>query len=181
MGFRIFRIITEIVTTTIGAVTLPLFSRLKEDRERLVRGYLALTRVSVSIAVPVFAAGAVLAPYVIPALFGDKWEPSVKVMQILSLTGLVTSVASFDRSALIAVGQVRLELFVAMGGAVTSVIAFYVGAQFGIVGVATAIAIRAYVYWPVRMLALRAGVGVPLASTCCSGFVPPSAGSSWWS
>ena len=83
-------------------------------------------------------------------------------MQILSLTGLVTSVASFDRSALIAVGKVRLELFVAMGGAATSVIAFYVGAQFGIVGVATAIAIRAYLYWPVRMLALRAGVGVPL-------------------
>ncbi len=111
---------------------------------------------------PVFAAGAVLAPYVIPALFGEKWEPSVEVMQILSIAGLVTSVASFDRSALIAVGRVRLELLVAIGSAVTSVAAFYIGAQFGIVGVATAIAIRAFLYWPVRMLALRAAVGVPL-------------------
>jgi hypothetical protein len=43
-------------------------------------------------------------------------------------------------------------------------VAFYVGARFGIVGVATAIAIRAYLYWPVRLLALRAGVGVPLGA-----------------
>jgi O-antigen/teichoic acid export membrane protein len=162
VGFRVFRIITEVVTSTLSAVTLPMFSRMQDDRDRLINAFLTVTRLSVTIAVPVFASGAVLAPYLIPALFGDRWRPSVEVMQILSLVGLVTCVASFDRSALIAVGRVRLELVIAVSSSLAAVAAFIIGAHWGIVGVAIAIVVRAYLFWPVRMLALRAATGMPL-------------------
>ena len=162
VGYRIFRIITEVVTATLGAVTLPVFARMQGDRERLVRAFLDVTRMSVTIAVPVFAAGAALAPELIPAFFGDRWKPAVEVMQILSLAGLVISVASFDRSALIAVGRVRLELAIAVSSALSSVVAFIIGAQFGIDGVAIAIVVRMYLFWPIRMLTLRMATGMPL-------------------
>ena len=179
VGYRVFRIMTEIVTSTLSAVTLPVFSRMQEDRERLVRTFLSVTRLSLSIAVPAFAAGAVLAPFVIPALFGDRWGPSIEVMQILSLVGLVTCVASFDRSALIAVGRVRLALAIAVSGALAAVVAFVIGAQWGINGVAIAIVVRAYMFWPVRMLALRAAIGMPLGVYRCSGCGPWPVASEW--
>ena len=176
VGYRVFRIITEVVTSTLSAVTLPVFSRLQDDRERLVRAFLSVTRLSLSIAVPAFASGAVLAPYLIPALFGDGWGPSIEVMQILSLVGLVTCVASFDRSALIAVGRVRLELAIAVSGALAAVVAFVVGAQWGINGVAIAIVVRAYLFWPVRMLALRAVIGLPLGIYLLQWLLPVACG-----
>jgi PST family polysaccharide transporter len=162
VGFRIFRIITEVVTATLAGVTLPVFSRMQHDHGRLVEAYLSVTRLSATIAVPVFAGGAMLAPYIIPVAFGDKWGPSIQVMQILSLVGLVLCVVSFDRSALIAVGRVRLEMVVATCGSVASVASFVIGAQWGITGVAIAITVRMYLFWPVRMLVLRRVIGMPL-------------------
>jgi hypothetical protein len=45
-----------------------------------------------------------------------------------------------------------------------SLVAFAIGVQFGITGVAIAIVVRAYLFWPVRMLALRAATGMPLGT-----------------
>jgi O-antigen/teichoic acid export membrane protein len=164
VGFRIFRVVTEFVTAAMSAVTLPVFSRMQEEPARIVRAFMRLTRFSLAIAVPAFVGGAVLAPYLIPLAFGDGWKPSVQIMQILSLVGLVTSVAAFDRDVLIGVGRVRLELMIALIGTAANLVAFVIGAQWGITGVAIALVIRAYLIWPVRMLALKSAVGLPVGA-----------------
>ena len=160
IGYRVFSITTELVTMTLSTVALPTFARLQHDSKRMADALLAATRVSVTLAAPFFLSLSFLAPELVPALFGAKWHTSIPVMQILGVVGLLNSVMFFDRGVLVAAGRVRLELFITAGEACCNLVAFYVGAFWGIDGVATALALRAYAFWPIRVASLHRVIGV---------------------
>lgn len=163
VGFRLYQIAMELVAGTLSAIGLPLFTLLHTDRPRLHRVIYRLTRISTFVAVLFFGVAGVLAEQVIPLLFGPQWAPSVPVMQALMFVGVINACTFFDRSVLLAAGRVRLELGVTSVAAVGNVIAYVIGAQFGIVGVAIALTVRAYLFWPLRLWALRTAVGLPIA------------------
>jgi O-antigen/teichoic acid export membrane protein len=125
----------------IQQVLTPAFSRLQEDRERLGAGWLRAKRLLAALLLPAFAGMAVIAPDLVPVVFGAKWHPAIPVLQLLSLAGVAHSLVTSNWSALQALGRagtlLRLNLFV------TAVIvgSFAAGLHWGIVGVAAGFAI----------------------------------------
>lgn len=81
-------------------------------------------------------------------------------MQVLAVVGILQSVTYFDRSALIAAGATRTELLLTLVATAGNVIAFAIAVRFGIVAVAVSFLLRNYLFWPVRIRALVAVVGI---------------------
>jgi PST family polysaccharide transporter len=83
-------------------------------------------------------------------------------MQILAISGAVNTMATFDRSLLLAAGEPRAAFRLQGGQTVLGLVLVVVALPFGIVGVAVARAVRQVAYWPIRLrvLAKRLGLDV---------------------
>ena len=162
VAWRILMLVTEVMTGVMSSVALPVFSRLKGDRDLTVRALFRATKLSVSVAAPTFVAIAVLAPDLVPVVFGRQWGEAVPLAQVLCLVGLVYSVTFFDRSVLYAAGRPGLELVVAGLTAAGTALAAALGSLQGLMLVCVLLAVRSYGLWPVRIAFLRKVTGLPV-------------------
>lgn len=175
IGYRVLLYVIELLTSTISAVSLPLFARRQDDRVATLRAFYRATRLSAAIAIPAFAGLAVLADVVVPLAFGPQWRPSVPVMQVLAGVGMLQSVTYFDRGALLAAGGARTELLLTLVATIGNLAAFAIAVPFGIVAVAVAFLVRTYLFWPLRIRALVSHVGLAPA-TYLRQLATPAAG-----
>ena len=80
-----------------------------------------------------------IAPEFVRLLFGLTWEPSIIVIQILSLVGIFKSLGNPNGSVLLAKGRADIGFFWNLFVVVMISVAVFVGVKWGIVGVAVAI------------------------------------------
>jgi PST family polysaccharide transporter len=155
VGFRLLLVIIRVVTGIINAVAFPTFSRLQYKPERMRRAFYQVTQYTSLLAFPVFIGLAALAPEVIPAIFGEKWAPSVPVLQVLALIGILESVSVFNGSVMRASGKPSWQFGITLLTSVCSVIGFLIAVRWGIVAVAAAIVIVGYLVAPISYVAVR--------------------------
>ena len=176
IAFRILIIMNEVLGVTVRQVAYPVFSRLQEDIPRLTRAYTSAARMTALIALPAFLFLLVTAPEVIPLVFGDQWEKSVPVMQILCLAGPLLAIMQFNGSLLQSVGRARLVFWITVAGTLLGIVGFAVAVPYGIEWVAAAGVIRGYLIAPVGLIyasrelggGLRAHLGGLVAPIGCS-------------
>jgi teichuronic acid exporter len=112
VGIRIIAITVEVQTSVIEQVSLTTLSKLRDVPDRLRGAFYRLTGFSAAASILTFSLLAVLAPQIVPLVFGSHWHRSVLIMQILCLMGALNSVITFDRNALIAVDASRAALVI---------------------------------------------------------------------
>jgi PST family polysaccharide transporter len=78
----------------------------------------------------------VLAPELVPALFGGQWAPIIPVLQILAVGGLVLSVSRFNTTLLVGLGKPGWVLGLTLVGTMAMIVGFILVAQRGIVAIA---------------------------------------------
>lgn len=176
IGYRLLLVTLRIVTGIINSVAFPTFSRLQQNPERMRRAFYKVTQYTSLFAFPVFLGLAVLAPDVIPALFGDKWAPSVPVLQVLAFIGILESVQAFNGSVIRASGRPSWQLGIMLLTSIASVIGFLIAVRWGIVGVAASFVIAGYLLAPVSYLAVRRLIRIDFR-TYAGQFVAPLAAS----
>lgn len=115
----------------ITRVAFPIFSKLQHDIERLKQGYLVALQILSLINFPIFFGLAMLAPWIVPILFGDGWLPSVILVQILSFIALLRSVANPLGSLLLAKGRADLGFYWNALLLSTQAAGVYLGAKLG--------------------------------------------------
>ena len=155
VGYRLLLIIIRLVTEVTNTVAFPTFSRIQHAPERMRGAFYKVTQYTSLLSFPVFIGLGVLAPELVPALFGAQWAPSIPVMQVLSMIGILQSVLFFNGSVIRASGKPSWELGIMLLNAVCSVIGFLIAVQWGIVAVAASFVIVGYVLAPVSYIAVR--------------------------
>ena len=176
IGYRVFRLMIELLTGVTAAVAFPSFSRLQKEPEQMRRGFYTATRLTSFIAFPAFLGIAILAPEMVVILYGTQWTPSIPVMQVLAFIGILTSVSYFNGIVLKAVGKVSWLLGFSLLNAIANVIVFVLVVRWGIVAVAAAFVIRAYVLSPIPLWALRKLIQIDIG-TYLQQYVIPLIGS----
>jgi len=156
---RLGTILIELVTSVIARVSLTTFSRVQDDPVRLNRIFRQLTFAASSVSVGIFGLVAVLAPQIVPALFGPDWEAAIPILWILAPGWAIGAVMYFDRNALLATGKAASALWLAVLQNVVSVALVFAFAPFGVLGVAFSRLAR-FVTWPVRLIVLRRAIGI---------------------
>jgi len=121
-------------------VLSPAFSRIQEDADRLERAWLKSKRLSAAIVLPATLGLIVVAPDFVPVLFGDQWDEAVLPLQLLLVGALATALTNLQWSVLQARGEASTLLRLTLGSSIVKWAAIVVGLQWGIIGVATALA-----------------------------------------
>lgn len=152
---RLLQVMTQVLTQTVSSVALPIFSRLQHDAGQMRSAFYTVTRMTSVIAFPAFLGMLVLAPELVRGLFGTRWEESIPVMRVLALMGILHSVTFFSGTALMASGKPSWRLAIGMVNSLVNVTALMLVVRLGIVWVATAFVVRAYLLSPLSLLALR--------------------------
>ena len=155
VGYQLLLVIIRLVTEVTNSVAFPAFSRIQDQPKRMRRAFYNVTQYTSLLAFPVFIGMAVLAPELVPLIFGEKWAPSIPVMQVLSLIGILQSVLFFNGSVIKASGKPSWQLGIMLLNAVFSVIGFLFAVNRGIVAVAASFVIVGYLLAPISYIAVR--------------------------
>jgi PST family polysaccharide transporter len=162
LAFRLPEMAIINVFFVLSAVAFPIFSRARDDPDRLRRGYVKSVRLQSLYGVAAGVGMAMVAPTMIRVLFGAKWVPSVVPLQALALYAAFRSLGVGANDVYKAIGRPGLALWLALVRLGVLAPTLLIASHWGIRGVAWAQAGVALVF-AVAMQALAASVlGVPL-------------------
>ncbi len=155
IGYRLLLVMIRLVTGITNSVAFPTFSRIQHKPERMRRAFYNVTQYTSLLAFPAFIGVAVLAPELVEAFFGKQWAPSVPVMQILALFGILQSVLVFNGSVIKASGKPAWYFGIVLLTSVLSVIGFLIAVRWGIVAVAASLVIVSYLVAPASFIVMH--------------------------
>lgn len=160
VGNRIIKAVMAISTNSLVSVSLPGFSAVQDDMERLRRGIMLAVSMTALVGFPIFSLLMVSASEVTGVILGDKWEAAIPIMSWLAAAAMIYSVQNFNGSILIALGHSRQSLMMSILATVILVIFSLIGTGFGLEGVAIAAFLKATVMLPIWLFVLRRMAGI---------------------
>lgn len=175
-AFNLSRQTFALLNTNLWGVLMPALTRLQDQPPRQLQAFLSASRTLAVVGVPLSLLQAALADPIIRLFFGEKWRPSIHVLEVLTLGATLMLVGSPGISLLQARGGFRILLKVAVVFApafvVLVAVAAYVGAALS---VAVAVAIF-YAFYGVGHLyaAIRplGGTWRQVWEVCAAGLGP---------
>jgi len=136
----------QLINPIFTRVAFPVFAAVQKDRERLRKGYLELMEVLTGLTIPLYVGMVALAsPFVLVQL-GEKFAPSIPLLQILALMGLAFALSSPASSLMLACGRADIGFYLNVLRTAMILLGIWVGARWGLTGVACALVI---VVWTV--------------------------------
>ena len=132
------------VNRVLGRVIFSALSKIQEDKRRIKSIYLRAIYSIGLISFPLMLGLAVVSKEFILVLFGPKWEAAIPVLQVLCLVGLFQSIASTTGWIYNSQGKTDLHFKWGIFGGILTFIAFSIGINWGVMGVAVAYLIRVY-------------------------------------
>lgn len=148
------------IAIPIGEVLFPAFSRIQDEPERVAAIWVRGTRILAALCMPASLGVIVVAPEFVHVLLGDRWEDAVPVIQILAWVGLLQALQSWNGGVLMALDRSRTLFRYTVVFFVVHVIAFVIGLQWGIVGVAACYAVSTTLLEPPYLWLTTRAAGV---------------------
>lgn len=162
LATRVFTELSNLLTDPLRSVAMAACARAQDAREELHRIILGLYRASSLVVLPAFLGMAVLAPYLVPLLFGPRWTTAVPAIQILLLGGLHSATGAFNTAILFGVGRARAPLLLFGAGCLLHAVLFPALAPWGVVGAAIALLGRQFGGAPLGWLLIRRATGLSI-------------------
>ena len=153
-AYKMLEAINNVVVNSGMKVSLPVFSKLQDNPEQLSAQYYEFVRHTAAIAFPIFLALGVSAPQLIPWVFGEHWQISSVIFQVLCVLGILQSVNFYTMSALLALGKPGSRLLLISLHALVNGLFILAVAGYGIVAVALAFTARAWLLYPLGLAML---------------------------
>ncbi len=145
------------IAAPLQQVFFPAFSSMQDDRERMAAVWIRVSRLVGALSFPALVGLVIVADDFVSVVLGDRWEETAQVIQILAWAGLIQSLQTLNGEILLALGRAGTLLRFTMLWFAGTVVAFAVGVQFGVLGVAACYAVVIILIEPVRTyLACRA-------------------------
>lgn len=159
IAWKLFDFVMAIAVQPVVNVSLTALSRLQHNTAAMASATVRLIGVSGTALYPLFFGIAIVAPDVVPSLFGDEWGDAILFIQILAPISVAATINYFLSSALTAAGRTRWILWQALGQVVLAIALTVVSAPFGVVPVLIANVIRASVIALVNVWLLMVAIG----------------------
>jgi PST family polysaccharide transporter len=172
VAYRLIRMGTKLLGGTVQRVAFPVFARMQGDKQRLQRAFYAATRLTMLVALPGFSVLIVLAPELLPAVFGEQWSQSVPVMQVLAVMGILRALVGFNVAILVSEGKPFWKLVIQAIETAVMVGGFIIAVSWGIVAVAVARLIAGALLTPVWFGASKRLSGIEAGAFLRSCSVP---------
>ena len=160
---RFYQALMSVFVSSISRVALSTFARLQTEPAKFVSGFYRAIEAATTLSFPAFLGATILCPEIITLCFGAKWLDCVPVFRAMMCMGLLYSLTFFHGAALRAMGRPNWHLYLVMLHVGINLILFLAVVKHGIVAVALAATIRAYVLLPVDFIILKKLLPIRLA------------------
>ena len=156
LGYRLLLFPVQLLSATIGGVLFPAFSRLADELDAVRLELSRVTRALASIVLPAMALVAAAAPQVVVLVFGDDWDPAVRIVQVLAIAGAFQAIYEPSTVPLVlGLGHAKLNLRYAMLTTTVAVIGISVGVPFSPLAVAVGYTTATLALLPVEWIIRR--------------------------
>jgi len=175
--------ISDVINSIVTKVAFPVMAKAQDDVERLKRIYLGIIRMTASVNFPIYVAIGLFAPEVVHFVLGEKWEASTPLLRVLAVWALLRSTGNPVGILLMASGRAKLSFQWNAFLVVIFLPVFWVGAEFGALGLAyAALLTQLFLFVPAWLFLVRplCGAGLveylsqlitPLVIALISGFI----------
>jgi O-antigen/teichoic acid export membrane protein len=143
--------------TTVALQTL---SRLQTDTKEMTKAFRWMVSRSAMLTIPAMVGFGVLAPDLVPALYGAKWQDAGVLAQTFACLGITYSISSFASPLLMALGRGATLRTLAIAQLVATIVVAVAVAPFGIFVVAWAWVLRGYCSLPFTLWMLKRASGI---------------------
>ena len=154
-AWRTVELIAQGMIMPFSQVALPTLGRLQDDLPAFRKAYLRIIAVSSALAFPAIIGFAVLAPHAVPLMFGDQWQESARIAQVLGFMAVPFTLNRFAGPALATLGRSGLLAKIAGLQLALTVVMTLAAAPYGLLAIAGAYVVRAYLVLPIQMWAFR--------------------------
>ena len=118
--------ISQILTSSF----LPVLSQVQDDAERFSRTTAKMNRFTAYILFPAIGFLIVMSTPIFHLLFGEKWDPSIMLFQLLLVRGIFTVLNSLYNNYIISLGKARLVVYMEVVRDCASLIALFATIPF---------------------------------------------------
>lgn len=149
VAYQLIKFPLERFNPIITQVAFPTFSRIGHDNAILRRGYLKVVSIVATVAFPMLVGMFVVAPLFVEVVYGKTWLPAVAVIRILCIVGAVKAQGNPIGSLLLSKGRADIGFYWNIFAVVAMAIANWVGARWGIEGVAwSTLVVVVFIFFP---------------------------------
>lgn len=110
LASRLSGLLHDGIIGPLQSVAFPTFSKLQSVPDKFEAALIKLCEMTSFVGLPVFGGLFVVAPEVVPCLFGSKWIVAVPILRILAVYGAVRVVLGFVNPIMLAKGRSGLSL-----------------------------------------------------------------------
>ncbi|MEO1791303.1 MAG: lipopolysaccharide biosynthesis protein [Cyanobacteria bacterium J06629_19] len=175
LAYRILSVMTQVLIETSERVALPTFSRMQHNLSQMRSAFYKVARFTSLLAFPFFLGIAVLAPKVVPFVFGSQWMASVPVLQVLAIVGIFRALSRFKGAVFMAVGQPEWKVKLGLIASSLNFVGFAIAVRWGIVAVSGAYLVRALIMFPIVQLVLNRLIQVSIGQYLRQAIAPLAA------
>ncbi len=149
------------IAAVVSRVLFPSLARLQHDLPALRREFLKALRMLLHVCFPVMTLLVALADIGTRVVLGESWVPMVPILMVLGCVGFLQSVVITVGAIYMTTGRTDLMMRWGLITGAGAIVAFWIGAQWGPVGVAVAYAVFAVAFFypalriPFRLVGLR--------------------------
>lgn len=144
----------------IQRVLAPAFARMQDEPARIAAAWARVGRIIAAIAVPALAGVAVVAPDFVAVVLGEEWSAAIPLIQVLAWVGILQAIQTVNVDILVARGRTATMFRYSLLFVTAHLIAFVVGLQFGVIGVAAAYAVSSTLVEPILTVITARNLGV---------------------
>lgn len=142
------------IANIFGKVMFPVFSEIQDNDEKFKSVYKKIIGAICFFSIPFFLVLILIARPLIIVLITDKWLPSVKLLQILALSGFTYPVSMVIAKAIAAKGRADVFFRLDVYKTTLFLVGIAAGTYWGVVGVVTAISIAGFAGLAINSVAL---------------------------
>jgi O-antigen/teichoic acid export membrane protein len=126
----------NVLMNILHRVALPVFSAAAADKAQLARGMRKMLKMIMLINIPVMLGLMVVAEPLVITLIGEKWLPSVPILQVLCLGGVIWPLHVINLNVLMAQGYSNLFFRIEVVKKTIGVVAIVLASFYGILAMA---------------------------------------------
>lgn len=155
VAWRSTEIFANAAIQPFSAVGLQTYSRLQSNPEGLRQAYSSMLGLCSALSFPALVGFGVVAPDLVPMVFGDKWADAGQLGQIFALMAVPFTLNFFASPVLTAMGNTHRQRTLAVVQLIATVALTLAALPYGLMAVAIAYVIRAYLTLPLQIYFLK--------------------------
>lgn len=172
---RLVQTVKDLTGAAVAPVTTVAFARVRDEPDRLRTGYGRAVQLIFAVTAPALTCVAVLAPVLVPLLFGGQWSGSVQPAVALAVAGLVGLAATVDHGFFYGLGRPGTWLSYAVVIEALQLLSTFTLARFGLTAVAWGLAGVTAVATAARWWLIARAVRRPVWSIARLSLIPMAA------